>query len=118
MNLNNETEFQAFANLITAAAVNKRLLMRILAHLESKELSALHEEVAALDADFRRTIVAELDELRRQPPEVRLPAGSLPTGREEERRGHALESTNDAASGEAPVGVDHDARRSEKPLSS
>ena len=118
MDLNNEIEFQALANLLTAAAVNKRLLMRVLAVVEHKELLVLHEEVAALDADFRRTIVAELDELRRQPPEVRLPEGAVPLGREEERRGHAVPNEDHEASTEAPIGTDHEARRASRPISS
>jgi hypothetical protein len=123
MNLRSEAEFQAFANLVTASAVNKRLLMRILAHLENKDLSVIHDEVAALDADFRKTVVSELKELLRPAADEPIPEGSLPTGREEERRGHALPTDEKAGTTgeqdpEVPIGVDHETRGTDRKLTS
>lgn len=110
-------EFKAFANLVTAAAVNKRLLMRILSHLEHKEMGEIHEEVAALDSEFRTTVMHEL--LGTTPavpvtvPEAPVEQGDLPLGREEERRGHALPNEkgapDDGVEG-APIGRDAEER--------
>ena len=74
----------------------------------------LHEEIAGLDTQFRETIFAELNELRNAPPDEPLADGTIPVGREEERRGHAL--PNGPAAEEAPLGVDHEARSAERPL--
>jgi hypothetical protein len=110
--LRSEAEFQAFANLVTAAAVNKRLLMRILAHIEQKDLSVIHDEVAALDAEFREAIVNELSELRTWPPDEPVPPGEIPVGREEERRGHDLPNEDEASTEDKPIplGTDQQAR--------
>jgi hypothetical protein len=124
MSLRPEAEFQAFVDLLTAAAVNQRLQMRILARLENRSLEDLQEEVAALDTELRGHVIAELggairpDERMRR-PEVRreepVDEGALPVGREEERRGHALpndteeELPADSVSG-APLGRDQDER--------
>ena len=95
-------EAKALANLVTAAAVNKRLLMRILAHLEQKDLADMHAEVAALDAEFRATVTPELEApgpiIAPAHPvdEAPLPEGDIPVGREEERRGHALPNEAEA----------------------
>lgn len=118
MDLRSEAEFQAFVNLVAAAAVNKRLLMRIVAHLEGKDLAVIHEEVAALDAEFRSTIGPQLNELRANGPQTRVAPGSIPVGREEERRGHAL--PNEEADATQPtgasIGVDHEDRAADRPL--
>jgi hypothetical protein len=95
--LGTELEFNAFTNLLTASAVNKRLLMRILAHLENRDLKDLHGEVALLNEEFRGTIASELKDLIEKHggrvdavPQRPVSEGELPRGREEERRGHAL----------------------------
>ncbi|MGV3636468.1 MAG: hypothetical protein ACO1NQ_02350 [Flavobacteriales bacterium] len=94
-------EAQALIDLVTAAAVNKRLLMRILAHLERKDLVVIHEEVAALDAEFRSTVRAGVQGPDGQDPKPERPVkeGALPVGREEERRGHALPNADEVADG-------------------
>ena len=106
--LSTQLEFNAFTNLLTAAAVNKRLLMRVLAHLEKKDLKVLHEEVAMLNEEFRNTISMELQSLiekyggRVESVEARpVSEGELPRGREEERRGHSL--ANDPGPADAPA---------------
>jgi hypothetical protein len=106
--LSTELEFNAFTNLLTAAAVNKRLLMRVLAHLEKKDLKELHDEVAMLNDEFRTTIASELKSLiERHGGRVDavepgpVPEGELPRGREEERRGHSL--PNEPSSGDDPA---------------
>lgn len=114
MSLRTQGEITAFANLVTAAAVNKRLLVRILAHLENKELTVVHEEVAALDEEFRRQVTDELTELLAPHLSVEQPAekGALPLGREEERRGHALpNAANAEATADMPLGQDRQERR-------
>ncbi len=116
-------EAKALANLVTAAAVNKRLLMRILAHLEQKDLSELHEEVAALDAEFRTAVTAELEgatpdlEAAQAMPEAPLAEGEIPVGREEERRGHALPNTEEVPDGSegTELGRDHITRITKAP---
>ncbi|HEY0976976.1 MAG TPA: hypothetical protein VGE21_05855 [Flavobacteriales bacterium] len=114
-------EFKAFANLVTAAAVNKRLLMRILAHLENKEMEDIHEEVAALDTEFRTNVMHELLGTTPAPansePEAPVQEGDLPQGREEERRGHALpnaESGPGTTTEGAPIGRDIEERSDER----
>jgi hypothetical protein len=114
--LRSEAEFNAFANLVTAAAVNKRLLMRILAHIEQKDLSVIHDEVAMLDAEYREQIVNELSELRTWPADEPVPAGDLPVGREEERRGHDLPNEGgEPASDEKPIPLGTDQRSRNTP---
>jgi hypothetical protein len=61
--LSNDLDLNVFTNLLTAAAVNKRLLMRVLAHLEKRDLKELHAEVALLNDEFRGTIERELKDL-------------------------------------------------------
>lgn len=119
----NAAETEALNNLLTAAAVNKRLLMRILAHLEQKDLDELHAEVAALDAAFRTTARPGLEKSLAEPEEPTerpLDAGELPVGREEERRGHALPNPEPHATDHqgAELGRDTIARGREKPRSS
>lgn len=108
-------EAKALTNLVAAAAVNKRLLMRILAHLEGKDLSELHDEVAALDAEFRSTVTTEVEgtapgsDEAKAIPEAYLAHGEIPVGREEERRGHALPNTEEMQDGSegTDLGRDH-----------
>jgi hypothetical protein len=78
-------EREAFTNLVTAAAVNKRLLMRIVAHLEQRPLEEVHDEVAALDAEFRASVSAGLKTASEQEGAVTA-NGPLPVHMDE----HAL----------------------------
>ncbi|MEO8068299.1 MAG: hypothetical protein ABI599_11455 [Flavobacteriales bacterium] len=118
--LSTAPEFEAFANLLTAAAVNKRLLMRILSNLEDKDLVELHEEVAKLNEEFRSTIVSELNELQElsgrgtSGPSRPVEPGALPVGREEERRGHSL--PNKDAEGDVAGSLGSPLGRDEKEL--
>jgi hypothetical protein len=99
-----KVEVDALENLVVAAAVNKRLLMRILAHLERRELADLHDEVAALDHEFRHTVHAGMAAEAEPLAEERVPRGDLPVGREEERRGHALANADTkTSSADSPV---------------
>jgi hypothetical protein len=107
-------EAQALENLVVAAAVNKRLLMRILARLEGCDLEQLHDEVEALDREFRSTVRDGMsadndDEVR----EEGIAQGDLPVGREEERRGHGLANSGDQSvpSGNTPMGKDQVTRK-------
>ena len=79
--LDTKLEVSAFTNLLAAAAVNKRLLMRILAHLEQRPLEELHKEVAALHDEFLRSVGDEVEALIAQHREGVA---------EEERDGRAL----------------------------
>ncbi len=105
-------EMNALENLVVAAAVNKRLLMRILAHLEGRDPAELHDEVAALDHEFRQTVRAGMSRDQHDIPEEKVRQGELPVGREEERRGNALENKPmkpDAVTG-AALGKDQSTR--------
>jgi hypothetical protein len=108
-----KVEVDALENLVVAAAVNKRLLMRILAHLESRDLSDLHDEVAALDREFRSMVHTGMVAEAEPDKEERVHRGDLPVGREEERRGHALTNTDaKASSSDSPViGKDQPTRK-------
>ena len=89
--------------LLTATAINERLLMRIIHTLENSSWERMTDEVEVL----RKRLEEEADTKPADPVEP----GDLPVGREEERRGTDLPSPPDEEpTAEPPLGTDNETR--------
>lgn len=97
--------------ILVTTALNQRLLMRILSHLENSSMDRMNREADSFREQFERHYAP--DRVVGSPgPDEPVSPGDLPVGREEERRGHDLDTaSDDEVSADAPIGEDNATRQ-------